>query len=241
MKLRVALAATLAACSGCGIAAELPFLDRPAPPPVAAAAETPRFTERHLAAVLAKRAPKLDVGLRDRLSDAIQAEANLGGYDPLFVAALVAVESGFRIRAESARGARGLLQLKPSTFAWISARFPDVGGEGLVPGEDPIIDVRLAVRYFRWLDLRFKSRDAALYAYNAGPSRAARYVRSGEAPDRVKDYARQVRREHEKLVKLADKIAPLTDPPKLPPKRRTPQVLLAEVLRFDPPGLPPVP
>jgi len=241
MKLRVALVATCAAFSGCGIAAELPFQGRGAPAPVAQAAEAPRFTERHLAAVLARRAPKLDVVLRDRLSDAIHTEAARGGYDPLFVASLVAVESGFRIRAESARGARGLLQLKPSTFAWISAREPDVGGEGLIPGEDPIVDVRLAVRYFHWLDLRFKSRDAALYAYNAGPSRAGRYVRSGEVPDRVKDYARQVRKEHERLAKLADRIAPLTAPPRLPPERIVPQVLLAEVLRFEVPRLPPIP
>jgi soluble lytic murein transglycosylase-like protein len=241
MRLRVALAATFAAFSGCGIAADLPFLDRAEPAAAAPAAEAPKFSERHLAAVLARRAPKLDVGLRDRLSDVIYAESARGGYDPLFVASLVAVESGFRVRAESSRGARGLVQLKPSTFAWIAAREPDVGGSELIPGEDPIVDVRLAVRYFRWLDQRFKSRDAALYAYNAGPRRAVRYLRSGAVPERVKDYARQIRKEHERLAKLADHIAPLTDPPRLPPKPNAPQVLLAEVLRFVLPGPPPVP
>lgn len=224
-----------AALVACGVSPALTNLDRPAPPAEQQVPAKPRFTERHLAAVLARRAPRLDAGLRDRLSDAITFEAERAGYDPLFVASLVAVESGFRVRAVSPRGARGLVQLKPSTFAWISAREPDVGGGDLMTGEDPIVDVRLAVRYFRWLEKRFKSRDAALYAYNAGPRRAVRYLKSGAVPDRVKDYARQVRREHERLVKLAELIAPLPELPRMLPKPVEPPILLAEMLRFDAP------
>ena len=232
MRVPASLVAMCAAVVGCGVAADLPRLARPAPAPEKAAEDPPRFTERHLAAVLARRAPKLDPLLRDRLSDAITSESARAGYDPLFVASLVAVESGFRVRAVSPRGARGLVQLKPSTFAWISAREPDVGGSELMTGEDPIVDVRLAVRYFHWLEKRFKSRDAALYAYNAGPRRAVRYLREGRVPDRIKDYARQVRREHEKLARLAATLAPLPDGPRASPRPADPPVLLAEVLRF---------
>jgi soluble lytic murein transglycosylase-like protein len=158
----------------------------------------------------------MDPGLRSKLADAIVTEAERAGYDALFVLALVAVESGFRLNAISARGARGLVQLKPSTFAWIAGREPDISGEALL-GEDPVIDVRLAVRYLRWLESKFHSRDAALMAYNAGPKRARRYLREGSVPERLRDYVRQIRREHERLTAL------------------TAPVLLAQALRLGEP------
>jgi soluble lytic murein transglycosylase-like protein len=196
----------------CSVAAELTLLQRPAPVADLPFKEQPRFTERHVAAVIDRRAPRMDDDLRDRLSQAVMVEAGRAGYDPLFVLALIGVESNFRVRAESERGAQGLIQLKPSTFAWINAREPDIGGGDLMLGDDPIVDVKLAVRYFRWLETRFKSRDAALYAYNAGPRRARRPLTSGVVPEKLKDYANRVRREHQKLSRMAEGITPLPEP-----------------------------
>jgi soluble lytic murein transglycosylase-like protein len=232
VRFRALLSAGVAAVLAAGLLAELTILQRPAPAPERPLLERPRFTERHLAAVLARRAPRLREPMRDRLSQAIWAESTRAGYDPLFVLSMVAVESGFRVSAESERGARGLLQLKPSTFAWISAREPDLGGEDLLTGEDPIVDVRLAVRYFRWLEQRFRSRDAALFAYNAGPGRAQRLLRSGEVPEKLREYARLVRKEHERLSLLADLTVPLPEAPRPPQSARRP-TLLAQVMRFD--------
>jgi soluble lytic murein transglycosylase len=42
--------------------------------------------------------------------------------DPLLVAAVIYTESGFRPAAVSARGARGLMQVMPSTAEWVAGR-----------------------------------------------------------------------------------------------------------------------
>ena len=159
---------------------------------------------RKLDALVSRVAPDLDDALRARLVVALMAESGLNGYDPIFLAALVGVESRWHIGAESARGARGLLQLKPSTFAWISAREPDVGGEDLETGDDPVVDVRLAIRYFNWLERSFSSRDAALMAYNAGPRRMRQHLRAGDIPERLHAYPQKVRHEYERLLRLEE-------------------------------------
>ena len=217
MRFRLALLAICGAVLAAGVAADLSLLDRVPPHPERRLRDSARFTKGHLLAVLARRTPKLDDTLRESLAEAVMTESARAGYDPLFVLSLVAVESGFRVGAQSERGATGLVQLKPSTFAWISAREPEVGGDALL-GEDPIVEVRLAVRYIRWLEKRFRSRDAALVAYNAGPRRAREYLRAGEVPERLHDYTRQIRREHERLSALADRLSPLPEVPRKKPR-----------------------
>jgi soluble lytic murein transglycosylase-like protein len=92
------------------------------------------------------------------------------------------------------------MQLKPSTFAWIAGREPDLEDDSAV-SEDPVLDVRLAVRYFAWLERRFHSRDDALMAYNAGPRRLQQYKRTA-IPDSLQEYPRKVMREYQRFVKL---------------------------------------
>ena len=64
------------------------------------------------------------------------------------------------------------------------------------------MDVRLAIRYFKWLEHRFHSRDDALMAYNAGPKRFQQYKRAGEIPESLREYPRRVMREHQRFVKI---------------------------------------
>ncbi len=188
-----------------GAAAEMVLLPRAVPKPAEQLKDSPRRTmvQPELEALLARVGKALDPDLRKKLADAVLTESARAGYDPLFVLALVAVESRFRMSASSERGASGLMQLKPSTFAWISAREPDAGGEDSATGEDPVVDVRLAVRYFRWLERRFHSRDEALMAYNAGPKRVQEYKRAGgEFPDRLREYPRRVMKEYRRFVRM---------------------------------------
>jgi soluble lytic murein transglycosylase-like protein len=154
------------------------------------------YSQKDLEKLLARVAPKLQPDLRSKLTEAVLLESNRAGYDPLFILAVVSVESRFRLKVSSERGAYGLIQLKPSTFAWISGREPDIGGDDYEAGQDPVIDVRLAVRYFRWLEKRFKTRDEALMAYNAGPRRIAQYKRPQDIPDKFREYPRRVNREY---------------------------------------------
>jgi soluble lytic murein transglycosylase-like protein len=193
-------------CAGfvlAGAAAEVVLLPRAVPkPPVQGKVETLTvMTPAQMEGLLAKVAKGLDPDLRGKLADAVLTESSRGGLDPLFVLALVAVESRFRISVESERGASGLMQLMPSTFAWIAGREPDIGEDKAVM-DDPVIDVRLAVRYFKWLEHRFHSRDEALMAYNAGPKRLMQYKKAGEIPDSLREYPRRVMKEHQRFVRL---------------------------------------
>ena len=150
--------------------------------------------------ILGRAATRLDAGLRAKLAEAVFSESERAGYDPLFILALVAVESRFRISVSSERGAYGLMQLKPSTFAWIAGREPDLDDDVAV-AEDPVLDVRLAVRYFRWLEHRFHDRDDALMAYNAGPRRLQQYKKTA-IPDSLREYPKRVMREYTRFVKM---------------------------------------
>jgi soluble lytic murein transglycosylase-like protein len=160
-----------------------------------------RLGQAELEALLQRVAGRLDPQLRAKLADAVLTESERAGYDPLFILALVSVESGFRPHVSSERGAYGLMQLQPSTFAWIAGRNPDIG-DGAAVSEDPVVDVRLAIRYFGWLERRFPRREEALMAYNAGPGRMRRYKRVG-IPRAVRGYPRKVMREYQRLAKLA--------------------------------------
>jgi len=173
----------------------------PRPPAPAKADALTVMTQAQMEGLLAKIAKGLDSDLRARLANAVITESSRGGLDPLFVLALVAVESRFRIQVESERGASGLMQLMPSTFAWIAGREPDIGEDAAVM-EDPVIDVRLAVRYFKWLEHRFHTRDEALMAYNAGPKRLMQYKKAGEIPDSLREYPRRVMKEYQRFVRI---------------------------------------
>jgi soluble lytic murein transglycosylase len=145
-------------------------------------------------AVLAKRAPELGLTLRTQVGRAIAEEAARAGYDPLLVLSLIDVESEFDEGAVSSRGARGLMQIRPSTLQFIAER----EGLRLSPDEvasDPALCVRLGIRYLRWLQDRFGGDlELALMAYNAGPDRIRQALRSHDL-DAFRFYPRRVKRD----------------------------------------------
>jgi soluble lytic murein transglycosylase-like protein len=75
------------------------------------------------------------------------------------IVAVGKVESNLRIDARSEAGARGLLQLLPSTAAALQLNV-----------DDPDANVLGGARYLRQMLDRFSSTDLALAAYNAGPT-----------------------------------------------------------------------
>lgn len=200
------VAALLLVCAGllaAGVATAVLVLPRAAPS-LARRLVNPfrhRTGQDDLEAVLERVAKRLDPNVRSRLADAIVSESERFGYDPFFILGLVSVESGFRPHVSSDRGAYGLMQLQPSTFAWIAGRNPDIG-DGAAVSEDPVIDVRLAIRYFHWLERSFPKREEALMAYNAGPRRLRHYKRAG-IPRAVRAYPRKVMSESQRFARMA--------------------------------------
>ncbi len=154
--------------------------------------------------LLAERMPGLPESDRARLADVIYEEAKAASLDPLFVLAVIAVESRFDHVAESEAGARGLMQLRPSTLRREAARSKLLGDDPDDP-DDPVLNVRAGVRYFRRLLRAFGSTDLALMAYNAGPNRILRYLEDGDVPDRLQAYPRRIHRE---LGRLKHRRAP---------------------------------
>ena len=147
--------------------------------------------------VMADRATQLTPELRRALARTIAEEASRAGFDPLLILAVIDVESDFELGSVSERGARGLMQIRPATLNWLAEQ---AGIEDLSAAleADPTLDVRLGVRYLKTLQERFGSVDKALFAYNMGPAKFVRLLRTqGLGPH--KGYLRAVKRDYAQL------------------------------------------
>ena len=152
-------------------------------------------------ATLLMRAPGWGIELRNHVAEAIAEESERAGLDPMLVMALIQVESEFQQHATSVVGARGLMQVRPTTLVWVAQR----EGVKLSPAElaaDPALNVRLGVRYLKYLKELFRGRlDFTLMAYNAGPNRLLGGIKARNT-EPWHNYVRAVRREYA-VLKLA--------------------------------------
>jgi peptidoglycan lytic transglycosylase len=99
------------------------------------------------------------------------ASARQEGLDPALLAAIIWQESTFDPKAVSAVGARGLMQIMPSTGRSLARVVGVRYREGTL--FEPEMGLRLGARYFRRMLDAFGGRvERALAAYNAGPGRA---------------------------------------------------------------------
>ncbi len=97
------------------------------------------------------------------------------GLDPYLVAALIRQESTFNPRVKSHAGARGLMQILPSTGRLL-ARQERVRYD-ISDLFDPEINIRYGTRYLKDVLESFGGRvDYALASYNAGPHRVRRWT-----------------------------------------------------------------
>jgi soluble lytic murein transglycosylase-like protein len=109
--------------------------------------------------------------LNPSLNEAVRRETAKYSIDPLLIYALIAQESGGRVRAVSPKGARGPMQLMPATAARFGVRNP----------HDVPQSVRAGVEYFVWLLDKFDGNVLlALAGYNAGEGAVEAY-RAGRA------------------------------------------------------------
>ena len=118
------------------------------------------------------------------LDRAISETADRLRVDPGLVRAIIQVESDYDPRAQSHKGAMGLMQLMPATAAQLAVRDP----------WDPVQNLRGGVTYLRELLERFGGRtELALAGYNAGPEAVRRH---GGVPPfaETRDYVEKVLR-----------------------------------------------
>ncbi len=133
--------------------------------------------------------------------ESVRKWASEYGVDPLLVWAVMREESGFSPTAISSSGARGLMQLLPSTARWIAEeklRIP-YREEWL---NDPDYNIRLGTWYLRYLLDQFGGRVAwAVAAYNGGPGNLRRWAAGVENPAELPARLRSVET-REYLVKV---------------------------------------
>jgi hypothetical protein len=115
----------------------------------------------------------------DRL---IRRYADQYGVDFALVKAIMTVESAFNPYAISDKGARGLMQVMPST----------AGRYGVQNVYDPVENVRAAVRHLKYLSEVFNNKPTLMIAaYNAGENAVKQY--HGIPPyDETKNYVKKV-------------------------------------------------
>lgn len=99
------------------------------------------------------------------LIDPIARASRASGLEAELIAAVIYVESGFRVEAVSPKGATGLMQLMPGTLADLGVKNPYDIDENIQAGST----------YLKEQILRFASLEKALAAYNAGPGHVLKY------------------------------------------------------------------
>jgi hypothetical protein len=115
------------------------------------------------------------------LANVIQREALRQDLSPALVLALIRVESSGYNFAKSNKGAMGLMQLLPTTAAWVAEKIGDPwdGPDSLFESDT---NVRLGIAYLRQMVNRYDgSVPRALAAYNWGPGRISGFIRAGKA------------------------------------------------------------
>ncbi len=113
-------------------------------------------------------------------SELIDNLSTAHGVDPDLVKALIKVESGYKVRARSRKGAMGLMQIMPATARQYSVRNP----------YDPKANLEAGIAHLAALLSRFEV-SVALAAYNAGEAAVRRF--GGVPPYReTRDYVRRI-------------------------------------------------
>lgn len=131
------------------------------------------------------------------LAGIVGEESKKYNYDWKLILAIMRTESQFDARARSHKGARGLMQVLPSTAKWLSPKMglKYTGRDSLY---NPEYNVKLGTRYLYMLHQRFGNMEKAIAAYNRGPDGLARYLRQGRKfPSaylvRVMDYYKELK------------------------------------------------
>jgi hypothetical protein len=147
-------------------------LSLPAPTPAPAPAPTPSSTDSQAsgpAAFAKSGSMKSGPGKSapaPALNDVVNSASATYHLDPDLVNSVIRAESGFNAHAISPKGARGLMQLMPSTANQL----------GVNDSFDPQANVEGGSRYLRELLERYNfDLVKALAAYNAGPERVEQY------------------------------------------------------------------
>lgn len=101
---------------------------------------------------------------------------------PNWIRSIQSIESAGDVHARSPKGAMGLMQIMPATWAELRERY-NLGNDPY----DPHDNILAGTAYLRQLLDRYRSL-GVFAAYNAGPSRYEEYLAGGSLPDETRAY-----------------------------------------------------
>ncbi|MDD5009180.1 MAG: lytic transglycosylase domain-containing protein [Syntrophorhabdaceae bacterium] len=145
---------------------------------------------------------KLDKEQLRTISSIVYEESIQHELDYRLILAMMKVESNFRHDAVSSRGARGLLQIKPSLAKHI-AHYAGIEWSGNKTLDEPDNNIRIGVYFFAKLVDDFENVNTALHAYNVGPTRAKlNGAGKNKPPKTYRGFPRIVMAEYEKNIAI---------------------------------------
>ena len=122
------------------------------------------------------------IGFPIRYQGEILAASREFEIDSSLIASVIRAESGFQSDAISSKGAEGLMQVLPTTAAYINNKMSL--GISEINLSDPQTNIRIGTAYLRYLMDRFGDIQTVLIAYNAGEGRVRGWLEeSSETKD----------------------------------------------------------
>jgi soluble lytic murein transglycosylase len=133
------------------------------------------------------------------IANSVYEESRKYDLDYRLVLAIMKVESNFKNEAVSRRGARGLMQIKPSS-AKIIARESGVEVKGAKCLHEPEKNIKIGVSYLSKLHAMFEDMVSALHAYNAGPGKVKKPATQETA--KTTSFTRKVMSEYRQITEV---------------------------------------
>lgn len=120
--------------------------------------------------------PRRYAGYVERFSREFEVDRDL-------VYSVIRTESGFKPRAQSSVGARGLMQITEDTFRWLQWRMGEEDGATYESLFEPEVNIRYGAFLLSELTQEFGSAENALCAYHAGWGKARQWLEDGRYSD----------------------------------------------------------
>lgn len=133
------------------------------------------------------------------IANSVYKESQEYDIDYRLVLAVMKVESNFKSEAVSRRGARGLMQIKPSSAKMIG-RESGVEVKGTKCLHEPEKNIKIGVSYLSKLQGMFDNIVSALHAYNAGPGRVKKP--DPETGAKTTAFTRKVMDEYQQIIEI---------------------------------------
>jgi soluble lytic murein transglycosylase len=133
------------------------------------------------------------------IANSVYEESQKYAIDYRLILAVMKVESNFKNEAISRKGARGLLQVKPSLAKYI-AKDANMQTEKIISLHEPETNIKIGVNYLSKLLDMFEDLASALHAYNVGPAKVKK-TSNDNAPLSTR-FTKKVMNEYQQIIEV---------------------------------------